>query len=120
VVRELEKGEYYRHVQELTLMAVNGLKRVFADAGVPCRITGDVFGIWRGFWTHFTDRAPQNSRDTYGTDLLKLLNFYIGMIGRGIFMSPTGAPSISLAHTKEDIDKMLEAASLVLKDLQSR
>lgn len=120
VVRELEKGEYYRHVQELTLMAVNGLKRVFADAGVPCRITGDVFGIWRGFWTHFTDRAPQNARDTYGTDLLKLLNFYIGMIGRGIFMSPTGAPSISLAHTKEDIDKMLEAASLVLKDLQSR
>jgi glutamate-1-semialdehyde aminotransferase len=42
------------------------------------------------------------------------------MIGRGIFMSPTGAPSVSLAHTKEDIDKMLEAASLVLKDLQSR
>jgi len=119
VARELEKGDYYRHVQELTLMAVEGLKSVFADAGVPCRITGDIYGIWRGFWTHFTDKIPRNSRDTYKTDLIKLLNFYVGMISQGIFMSPTGAPSVSGAHTREDINLMLEAAARVLMDMKS-
>lgn len=119
VVRELEKGDYYRHVQELTLLAVEGLRAVFSEAGVPCKITGDVYGIWRGFWPHFTENAPRNSRDTYKTDLLKLLNFYIGMISHGIFMSPTGAPSVSSAHTKNDIQRMLEAASLVLADMKA-
>ena len=119
MIKELEKGHYYRHVQELSLMAVSGLKRVFTDAGIPCQITGDVMGIWRGFWPHFTDKIPRNSRDTYQEDLLKLLEFYIGMISYGIFMSPTGAPSVSSAHTKEDINKMFEAAAKVLQDMKT-
>lgn len=118
LIKELEEGTYYKHVQEITLRAVNGLRQAFAEAGVPCSITGDVYGIWRGFWPHFTTQPPRDSRDTYKTDLLKLLNFYIGMISRGIFMSPTGTPSVSMAHTAQDIDRMLEAASLVLSDMQ--
>jgi len=34
-------------------------------------------------------------------------------------MSPTGAPSITLAHTKEDIDKMLKAATSVLQMMKN-
>lgn len=119
LLKELEKGTYYKHVQEITVLAVEGLQKVFYDAGIPCTITGNVTNLWRGFWPHFTDKAPRNSRDFYREDLLKLLNFYIGMIGHGIFISPTGAPSVSLAHTRADIDKMLIAAANVLKMMKS-
>jgi glutamate-1-semialdehyde 2,1-aminomutase len=118
LLKELEKGDYYRHVQELASMAAHRLQKIFDDAGVTCRVTGDVMGLWRGFWPHFSDKAPRDSRDFYKEDLLKLLNFYIGMIAHGVFMSPTGVPSLSLAHTQEDIDCMLKAAASVLKMLQ--
>lgn len=119
LLQELEKGAYYKHVQEIASLAGHGLQKVFDDAGVPCRVTGEVMGLWRGFWPHFGDKAPRNSRDFYGEDLLKLLNFYIGMIGHGIFMSPTGAPSVSMAHTREDISRMLKAAASVLRMMKS-
>lgn len=110
LLKELEQGTYYRHVQELSLLAAAGLQKVFDDAGFKCKVTGDVMGLWRGFWPHFSDKAPRSSRDFYSEDLLKLLNFYIGMIAHGIFMSPTGAPSVSLAHSRSDIERMLKAA----------
>jgi len=116
---ELEKGEYYRHVQELAALAAGGLQKVFDNAGVLCTVTGELMGLCRGFWPHFSDKAPRNSRDFYSEDLLKLLNFCIGMIAHGIFMSPTGAPSITMAHTREDIDKMLKAASGVIRMMKA-
>ena len=119
LLKELEKGKYYQHVQELASVAASGLQEVFNDAGIRCTVTGEFMGLWRGFWPHFSDKAPRNSRDFYSEDLLKLLNFCIGMIAHGIFMSPTGAPSICMAHTREDIDKMLKAASGVLQMMKS-
>jgi len=119
LLKELENGAYYEHVQELASLAGHGLQKVFDDAGITCKVTGEVMGLWRGFWPHFSNKAPRNSRDFYSEYLLKLLNFYIGMIGHGIFMSPTGAPSVSMAHTREDIDKMLKAASSVLQMMKS-
>jgi len=119
LLTELEKGEYYRHVQELASLASVRLQKAFDDAGILCTVTGEFMGYCRGFWPHFSGKAPRNSRDFYSEDLLKLLNFCIGMIAHGIFMSPTGAPSITLAHTKEDIDKMLKAATSVLQMMKN-
>ncbi len=119
LLTELEKGAYYKHVQELASLAGKGLQKAFDDAGMLCTVTGELMGYCRGFWPHFSDRAPRNSREFYSEDLLKLLNFCIGMIAHGIFMSPTGAPSITLAHTRDDIDKMLSAASSVILMMKS-
>ncbi len=120
MIKELEKGEYHKHVHELGRMAAVGLRQVFSDAGVACQITGDVLGIWAGFWVHFTDHPVRSARDTFKGDLMKLMEFYIGQISRGIFMPPTGCPSISGAHTREDINKMLETSASVLKDMKNR
>jgi len=119
LLTELEKGEYYKHVQELASLASRGLQKTFDDAGMLCTVTGELMGYSRGFWPHFSDRAPRNSRDFYSEDLIQLLNFCIGMIAHGIFMSPTGAPSITLAHTRDDIDRMLKAASSVILMMKS-
>jgi glutamate-1-semialdehyde 2,1-aminomutase len=119
LLRELEKGTYYKQVNELAFKTANGLKQIFADANIPCHITGELFGRWRGFFPHFAEHAPTTARDFCKGDMLKLWLFLIGMISRGIFTPPTGAPHIGAAHTEEDVKKILSAAREVVKDMQT-
>jgi len=119
MMRELEKGTYYKQVNRLALETASGLKGIFAEAKIPCYITGELFGLWRGFLPHFADRAPTTARDFCKGDMLKLWLFLIGMIGRGIFTPPTGAPHLGAAHTEEDVKKILAAAREVVRDMQA-
>jgi glutamate-1-semialdehyde 2,1-aminomutase len=118
MMRELEKGTYYKHVNELAYVTANALKQIFADAGISCYITGELFGRWRGFMPQFVDRAPVTARDFCRGDMLKLWLFLIGMISMGIYTPPTGSPHIGAAHTKQDVDKILKAAKAVAADLK--
>ena len=86
-------GERIRHV----------LRKIFADAGVDVQVAGDssLFGI------HFTKEEVKDASSAYRADRKKLVNYHLAMIAKGIFFLPTHTGALSIAHSKEDIQKLL-------------
>ncbi|MCJ7777491.1 MAG: aminotransferase class III-fold pyridoxal phosphate-dependent enzyme, partial [Sedimentisphaerales bacterium] len=60
----------------------------------------------------FTDRKVRNFADVQSTNMKKFKRFFAEMLKRGIYLAPSAyeAMFVSLAHTKKDIEKTIEAA----------
>ncbi|XGB38935.1 MAG: glutamate-1-semialdehyde 2,1-aminomutase [Cyanobacteria bacterium LVE1205-1] len=80
-----------------------------------------VFGgqISAMFGLFFTHEPVHNYKDAKKSDLAKFSRFHRGMLERGIYLAPSQfeAGFTSLAHTDEDMDRTLAAASEVMVNL---
>lgn len=80
-----------------------------------------VFGgqISAMFGLFFTHEPVHNYEDAKKSDLAKFSRFHRGMLERGIYLAPSQfeAGFTSLAHTDEDMDRTLAAASEVMVNL---
>lgn len=85
-----------------------GLAQAAAQAGVPVTINrvGSLLSCF------FTDRPVRNFDDVRVTDIGAFKKFFAAMLDRGVYLAPSAyeAMFVSLAHTKQDIERTIEAA----------
>ena len=97
----------YSKLNELGEMARKGLAKTFGDKVI-------VTGKGSLFMTHFTDNgitSISNSSDAANCDSKLLQKYHFKMIAHdGIFFLPGKLGAISLAHSKQDIKKMINAS----------
>ena len=109
----LAKGDCYGKLEVKAAMLAEGLKEAAAIAGVPVVINrvGSILSCF------FTDKPVQNFEDVQSTDIHQFKKFFAEMLTQGIYIAPSAyeAMFVSLAHSKRDIEKTIEAAKAAFK-----
>jgi glutamate-1-semialdehyde 2,1-aminomutase len=105
----LAKGYCYSKLEEKSAMLAEGLKESARKQNVPI-IINRVGSLLSCF---FTDRPIRNFEDVKSTNIPQFKTFFAEMLARGIYIAPSAyeAMFVSLAHTKYDIEKTIEASS---------
>ncbi|MBF0200169.1 MAG: glutamate-1-semialdehyde 2,1-aminomutase [Desulfamplus sp.] len=114
-LKTLARPGFYESMDKLTHRLVQGLIHAASQAGIDfCAAHA---GSMAGFF--FTKGPVENFDDAKKSDLQRFASFYKGMLERGIYLAPSQfeALFVSAAHTEDDIDKTLEAASDTMKDI---
>ena len=109
----LAKGDCYDKLEAKAGMLAEGLKDAAGVAGVPVVINrvGSILSCF------FTDRPVNNFEDVQSTDIHQFKKFFAEMLTQGIYIAPSAyeAMFVSLAHSKKDIEKTIEAAKVAFK-----
>jgi glutamate-1-semialdehyde 2,1-aminomutase len=104
----LAEGRCYRELESAAANLEAGLAQVASEAGVSIRINriGSLLSCF------FTDKSVRNFDDVRATDIAAFKRFFAEMLKRGIYLAPSAyeAMFLSLAHTKDDIERTVEAA----------
>jgi glutamate-1-semialdehyde 2,1-aminomutase len=108
--------EIYGHLDNLGQKMEEGLKAIFAKAGIEVSVSrqGSAFVVY------FMNRAPENwleiARDN---DMARDAKYRRLLAEEGVFHFPTATKqgSISFAHTEKDVDKTLEITEAIVKRL---
>lgn len=111
---ELERRSGYESLATTTARLRQGLRAACRDADIE----GEVSGVESMFHLHFT-RGPIRTRaDVLRSDLVRNRTYCFGLISQGIFMPLNHGGFLSMAHTDEDVDRVLEVASDVIAHLR--
>jgi glutamate-1-semialdehyde 2,1-aminomutase len=104
----LAKGDCYNKLEAKSAMLADGLIEAAKEDGVSI-IINRIGSIMSCF---FTDRPVRNFADVHTTNIKQFKRFFAEMLKQGIYLAPSAyeAIFISLAHTKQDIRKTIEAA----------
>ncbi len=109
------KGNCYTELEDNSAMLANGLAQTAVEAGVPITINrvGSLLSCF------FTDKPVRNFADVQSTSIKQFKRFFAEMLKQGIYLAPSAyeAIFISLAHTKQDIEKTIEAAQKAFKKM---
>ncbi len=111
----LTKGDCYNKLKAKSVMLGAGLEDAAEDAGVAVTINrvGSIMSCF------FTDRPVRNFADVQSTDIKQFKRFFAEMLKQGIYLAPSAyeAMFISLAHTKQDIEKTIKAAQKAFRKI---
>jgi glutamate-1-semialdehyde 2,1-aminomutase len=104
----LAKGDCYNKLEAASAMLEAGLNDTAKDAGIPVTINriGSIMSCF------FTDKPVRNFADVQSTNIKQFKRFFAEMLKQWIYLAPSAyeAMFISLAHTKQDIEKTINAA----------
>jgi len=104
----LAKKGCYQKLESAAELLEKGLAEAAEDEGVPVKINrvGSLLSCF------FTDRPIRNFADVQSTNIRQFKKFFGSMLEQGIYLAPSAyeAMFISLAHTKQDIERTIEAA----------
>ncbi len=111
----LSKPGTYAKLEKLSADLEQGLRAVAAEAGVPSTINR----VGSMFTAFFTDRKVVDFKSAKTSDTTKFGDYFRAMLANGVNLAPSQfeAAFLSLAHTKADIAKTVEAARKSLKRL---
>lgn len=113
-LKELRKQGTYKRLHMMGKKLRNGVKGLLKELG----ISGQVLGDGPLCQVLFTEKTVVDYRTAFGADREKGRKFVLGLFKNGIFLNPMGTKLyLSLAHTDEDIEKMLEISRKVLKKI---
>jgi glutamate-1-semialdehyde 2,1-aminomutase len=94
-----------------------GLSDAAKEAGIDVTINrvGSIMSCF------FTDKKVQNFADVQSTDIKRFKKFFSSMLEQGIYLAPSAyeAMFISLAHSKSDIEKTIEAAKISFQKISN-
>ncbi|MBI2266527.1 MAG: glutamate-1-semialdehyde 2,1-aminomutase [Armatimonadetes bacterium] len=111
----LAEENVYDELDRTAGMLEEGLVAAAKSAKIPVQVprVGSMFSVM------FTHRPPRNIRDAEFADSKRFAAFFHGMLNRGVFFPPSlhDAAFVSTAHTRDDIEKTVEAAEEVFKSL---
>jgi glutamate-1-semialdehyde 2,1-aminomutase len=112
----IEDDEFWTLLTANTRKLVDGLAAAAADANIPVSVEceGGMFGMV------FTDAGPVRSyAQVAAADVERFTKFFHGMLDEGIYLAPSAfeAGFVSAAHSDEDIDKTIAAATRVFASL---
>jgi glutamate-1-semialdehyde 2,1-aminomutase len=99
------EDELYSHVNRIGDDIRGGLRDTVEDLGIPVQVVGK-FSVWEA---HFVDRPYRNLREFLRADRERLRRNDLELINRGVFKLPGHFSFTCLAHTDEDVEKILEA-----------
>jgi glutamate-1-semialdehyde 2,1-aminomutase len=107
------KGKYEMLLEKASLLE-EGLRDAAKRAGVETKF----YRAGTMFCTYFTSREVVDYDSAKMSDTAKFSRFFRGMLSRGINLAPSQfeAGFISLAHTRNDIKKTIDAAYTTLKE----
>jgi glutamate-1-semialdehyde 2,1-aminomutase len=115
---EADDRAIHRHLFALGERMRVGLQAIVDRLGIEARATsfGSVFVLY------FTDREVRSFDDALTNDAERYVGFHRGMIDRGFLMLPMNLKRnhLTAAHTAEDVDRALDAAEDVLRDMAER
>jgi len=98
----------YKKLESRSAKLKAGLADAAKQAGVPVTINrvGSIMSCF------FADKPVQNFSDVRSTNIKQFKKFFAEMLKQGIYLAPSAyeAMFVSLAHTKEDIEKTIKAA----------
>ena len=117
-IAELEDGSVHAHCYRLAERAAAGLRGIAAEAGVE--LTVAQFGsVFVPYFFESGGGQPERYEDLLANDTARDVWFRRAMCERGIFMLPVALKRshVSAAHTEADIDRTLETAREVLRQL---
>jgi len=109
-----EKNAYTR-LEQLGAQLEAGMKNAAKAAGTPVQFNrcGSMF------CAYFTDRPVHNLAEAMRSDRERFKKFFHGMLAEGIYLAPSQfeAGFISTAHTAEDIENTVRAASKAMQSV---
>ena len=114
-IAELEDGSVHKHCFALATQAAEGLRAIGQEFGIP--LTVAQFGSV--FVPYFMEGPIVDYGDLLRNNTARDVGFRSKMCEAGIFMLPTALKRnhVSAAHTQDDIDRTLDIARRVLRDL---
>jgi len=114
-LKAIREPGFYEALSAKTTRLVTGLVGAAKKAGVPCTAdsAGSMFGLY------FTDVPVANFEDAKTSNLDLFSAYYNRMLEEGVYLAPSQfeAAFVSAAHTNEDIDATIAAATKVLAEL---
>ncbi|MBL9135612.1 MAG: glutamate-1-semialdehyde 2,1-aminomutase [Verrucomicrobiales bacterium] len=116
-LKALQDRVAYQRLEQLGAALESGLRRAAKQAGIPVQLQR----IGSLFCGYFTSQPVWNLDDAMSSDRGRFAQFFHGMLERGIYLAPSQfeAGFISTAHTEQDIEQTIRAASDTLGDIQS-
>lgn len=112
-LRELRKPGAYERLHALGRNLRDGFRTLLQELDIP----GQVLGDGPLCQVLFTENVVVDYRTAYKADREKARQFVLGLFKNGIFLNPMGTKLyLSLAHSDEDIQKMLKVSRKVLKE----
>jgi glutamate-1-semialdehyde 2,1-aminomutase len=108
-LEELSDGRAYTKLEELGAALENGMKEAAKAAGIAVQFNR----IGSMFCGYFASEPVHNLADAMKSDRARFAKYFHSMLERGIYLAPSQfeAGFISTAHTMEDIEKTVTAAS---------
>jgi len=115
-LEKIDDDAFWASLTAKTRKLVDGLAAAAADAGIPVSVEaeGGMFGMV------FTDDGPVRSfAQVAAADVERFTRFFHGMLAEGVYLAPSAfeAGFVSAAHSDDDLDKTITAASKVFKTL---
>jgi glutamate-1-semialdehyde 2,1-aminomutase len=105
----------YKTLEKSSEGLAQGLREAAQEAGIPTTINR----VGSMFTTFFTDQKVKDFASAKTSDTVKFGNFFRAMLKSGVNLAPSQfeAAFISLAHTRADLTKTIEAARKSMKSL---
>lgn len=114
-LRLLSRPGVYKTLEKISADLEQGLHAAAAEAGVPVTFNR-VGSMFTGF---FTDQKVKDFSSAKTSDTTRFGKYFLSMLRNGVNLAPSQfeAGFVSLAHTRSDISKTVEAARKSLKGL---
>ncbi|AFU58225.1 MAG: aspartate aminotransferase family protein [Nitrososphaera sp.] len=102
----------YSKIDRLGDVARKGLSKIFAEAGIPSKVTG----LNSIFMTHFGKEMVQDANDVATSNKELLTRYHLAlMAGHGIFFLPGKMGAFSNAHDESDVKRLLAATEKIVQ-----
>jgi glutamate-1-semialdehyde 2,1-aminomutase len=113
MIKELEKGKVYPHIDQLSEKIKSGV----ADFASKLKIGFQAIGLGSMSQFHFTDKPIKNRRDLFPLDK-RIFEFHQRLLGKGIWMHMVHPFYTCAVHTDEDVEKLLTASEECLRKIK--
>lgn len=112
-LKQIQEPGFYDELEKKALYLVNGMKEICPDLQVTA--AGGMFGFFFTKKPHEKIICFEDAKAHLDTEKFKKV--YIRMLEKGVYFAPSAyeAGFISAAHTKEDLDYVLEAFESAVK-----
>ena len=113
-LKELRRRGTYKRLHTVGRNLRNGFASLLKELGIE----GQVLGDGPLCQVVFTNEKVVDYRSAYRADRAKGRQFALELFRKGVFLNPMGTKLyLSLAHSDEDIERILEISRSVLKNL---
>jgi glutamate-1-semialdehyde 2,1-aminomutase len=114
-LKALSEPGCYPRLEEAARQLCEGLERLAKKAGIPAQFTrvGSMFSCF------FTAERVVDYSSVQSCDTGRFAKYFGGMLRRGIYLAPSQfeAGFVSLAHSAQDIEKTINAAEEVFREI---
>ena len=115
-LKQIQEPGFYEELEKKAQYLVNGMKEIYPD--LQTAVCGGMFGFFFRKDISKEIKSFEDAKENLDMDKFKAV--YLKMLEQGVYLAPSAyeAGFISSAHSKEDLDQVLQAFSLALKNNQ--